>query len=122
MTTCTPESHNISYMLLNLQGEVGELSGKLAKAIRKGQANIGARSLQNQLVITEGADGRKLLNDLILELGDVIWQAAGLAEVLGYDLETVCERNLEKLAERHAFGTIVGDGDGTHGAERRAAE
>ena len=35
MQTCMPSCDNVSYMLLNLQAEVGELSGKIAKAIRK---------------------------------------------------------------------------------------
>ena len=38
MTTCLERSRNIIYMLLNLQAEVGEFSGKLAKHLRKGKA------------------------------------------------------------------------------------
>ena len=36
MTTCMDSCENISYMLLNLVGEVGEFSSKVAKHIRKG--------------------------------------------------------------------------------------
>ena len=36
-----PSCKNISYMLLNLVGEVGEFASKLAKAIRKDQLAIG---------------------------------------------------------------------------------
>lgn len=35
MMTCMPSCHNLSYMLLNLVGEVGEFSSKIAKGIRK---------------------------------------------------------------------------------------
>ena len=35
MTTCTDSSRNFAYMMLNLVGEVGEFSGKVAKLIRK---------------------------------------------------------------------------------------
>ena len=41
METCMPSCENISYMLLNLVGEVGELAGKIAKGIRKGEMVIG---------------------------------------------------------------------------------
>ena len=34
MSTCMPSCKNISYMLLNLVGEVGEFASKIAKAIR----------------------------------------------------------------------------------------
>ena len=40
METCLPSCENLTYMLLNLVGEVGELSSKLAKHIRKSEANI----------------------------------------------------------------------------------
>ncbi len=36
MQTCMPTCDNPAYMLLGLQGEVGELSEKFAKIIRKG--------------------------------------------------------------------------------------
>ena len=35
METCMPTCDNISYMLLNLVGDVGGFSSKIAKAIRK---------------------------------------------------------------------------------------
>lgn len=41
MGTCMPSSNNFAYMILNLQGEVGEFCSKVAKAIRKKQAMIG---------------------------------------------------------------------------------
>lgn len=40
MSTCMPSCDNISYMLLNLVGEVGEFASKLAKDIRKGNVKI----------------------------------------------------------------------------------
>ena len=36
METCMPESRNDAYMLHGLNEEVGELNGKISKAIRKG--------------------------------------------------------------------------------------
>ena len=51
---------------------------------------------------------RKLLRD---ELGDIQWQLAGLAHVMGFSLEEVAEKNLEKLASRKQRNLIDGDGD-----------
>ena len=48
MSTCMPSCNNISYMLLNLVAEVGEFSGKLAKAIRKENVSIGGFSPDNK--------------------------------------------------------------------------
>ena len=43
MTTCMHSCKNISYMLLNLVGEVGELASKIAKNIRKENVYIGGQ-------------------------------------------------------------------------------
>ena len=53
-------------------------------------------------------EDRKLLRD---ELGDIQWQLAGLAHVMGFSLEEVAEKNLEKLASRKQRNLIDGDGD-----------
>ena len=45
MTTCMPSCENVSYMLLNLVGEVGKFSSKVAKLIRKGNAVIDDNNL-----------------------------------------------------------------------------
>ena len=74
MTTCMPTCENLSYMLLNLVGEVG----------------------------------------------DILWQLAGLCKVMGWDLEAVAQENLAKLAERAKNGTIAGNGDGVTKEERNA--
>lgn len=41
---------------------------------------------------------------LIKELGDVSWYLAVTAYALGYDLETVFQKNIEKLLERYPNG------------------
>ena len=41
MNTCMDSSRNMSYMALGLMSEVGEFTGKIAKAIRKGNVYIG---------------------------------------------------------------------------------
>lgn len=38
------------------------------------------------------------------ELGDVAWYLAISADAIGYDLETIMERNIEKLRARYPMG------------------
>lgn len=120
MTTCMPACNNVSYMLLNLVGEVGEFASKIAKHIRKGEAGIGSGETPNQLFFTAKAN---VLTDRVAlrkEAGDILWQLAGLCEVMGWDLEAVANENLAKLAERAKNGTIAGNGDGVTKEERNA--
>lgn len=120
MTTCMPTCNNLSYMLLNLVGEVGEFASKIAKHIRKGEAGIGSGDTPNQFYFTAKAN---FLTDRVAlrkEAGDILWQLAGLCKVMGWDLEAVAQENLAKLAERAKNGTIAGDGDGVTKEERHA--
>lgn len=120
MTTCMPSCENISYMLLNLVGEVGEFSSKIAKAIRKKQVSIGGHTAINRNCFTVRDDNPEALDFDILafddelrkEAGDVLWQLSGLCSVMGWSLDDIAQMNLDKLAARKAAGTIDGDGDG----------
>lgn len=58
---CLPECDNIVYAILGLEEEVGELQGKLAKAIRKGNVSIN----NNNLMMSYGFDGSAFKEDLI---------------------------------------------------------
>ena len=51
MGTCLPTCENFSYMMLNLVGEVGELAGKVAKAIRKEEIGMYDNNLHAQIQI-----------------------------------------------------------------------
>ena len=118
METCMPTCENISYMLLNLVGEVGEFSSKIAKGIRKGEFMIKENRLCfDPKTLTEESLTR-LEESLMAECGDICWQLSGLCTVMGWDLEGVAEYNLKKLAERKKNGTIAGNGDGTTKEER----
>lgn len=90
-TTATAESQNIYYMTMGMCGEAGEIANKVKKVMR---------------------DGKQLdLEDIKHELGDVLWYVAGLATVLGIDLEEVAQANLDKLKSRKERGVIGGSGD-----------
>ena len=119
MTTCTESSRNVLYMLLNLQGEVGEFSGKIAKLIRKGKAwfNVGEEPTSDVgKTIHHNEDHLALgnmeeLSSLVSEAGDILWQLSGLCSVMGWSLEDVAQENLNKLSDRQQRNVIVGEGD-----------
>ena len=118
METCMPTCENISYMLLNLVGEVGEFASKIAKGIRKGEMMIKDNNLclDSEKVTKESLES--VDESLMAECGDIMWQLSGLCSIMGWDLEGVAEYNLKKLAERKKNGTIAGNGDGTTKEER----
>lgn len=102
MDTCD----NFGYMFLNLTGELGEFASKVAKAIRKGENFIDG----NRLIDTHKTRGY-FADELKKEAGDVLWQLAGLCDVMGWTLEEVATQNLDKLADRQIRGVIDGNGD-----------
>lgn len=124
MNTCLPSSENFSYMMLNLVGEVGEFASKIAKAIRKEQLYIGdstnhdgtshinfAPMLMGKNYEQGQRDIEKFDNEVKKELGDIMWQVAGLCSVMGWTLEDVCQQNLDKLQSRLQRDVIDGNGD-----------
>lgn len=118
METCMPTCENISYMLLNLVGEVGEFSSKIAKGIRKGEMTIKESDLRLDFRQFTEESLERLNESLMAECGDIMWQLSGLCTVMGWNLEDVAEYNLKKLAERKKNGTIAGNGDGITKEER----
>lgn len=124
MSTCMDSSRNMSYMALGLMSEVGEFTGKIAKAIRKGNVYIGKKIQGNidskndsDLHIDYNAlyhneqDIIEFKKGLRAELGDILWFVAGIAEVMGWDLSEVAQENIAKLASRKERGVIDGNGD-----------
>jgi len=79
---------NLTYSVLALCGETGELANKLKKHLRAG-------TKPDPTVLAD-------------ELGDVLWYVSAVAQELGTDLETVANQNLKKLRERHAKNHIIG--------------
>lgn len=120
MATRLPSSNNFSYMMFGLIEEVGELSGKISKGIRKGISSIGldgdlaeqvgtAETKANDIYFFDNAYEQR--DSIKKELGDVMWMVAGLADQLGWSLEEVCRENLSKLADRQKRGVVDGSGD-----------
>ena len=51
------------------------------------------------------------LKELMKEAGDILWQLAGLCKVMGWELDSIAQMNLKKLASRQKRGVIDGSGD-----------
>ena len=94
-TAIYPQDKKIIYPILGLTGEAGEVADKVKKVLRD----------NNQVFDDER---RKAI---ALELSDVMWYCATLANDLGYTLQEIAEMNYEKLSSRQKRGKINGNGD-----------
>lgn len=86
---------NIVYPTLGLVGEAGEIANKVKKITRDDGGEI----------TEERAD------QLLAELGDVLWYVAMIATELRWGLDYVAQVNLARLQNRAENGTLQGDGD-----------
>ena len=76
---------------LGLVGEAGEVAEKIKKKIR---------------------DGDKVTSDeIVKELGDVLFYTTALANYFLSDIGVVMEMNITKLDDREKRGTLKGSGD-----------
>lgn len=85
----------LNYTLLGLGNEAGEVLGKLKKMYRD---DGGVLTHERQEAIVD-------------ELGDVLWYFARACEEAGVDPSNVAYRNIAKLRDRAARGTLQGSGD-----------
>ena len=85
----------LSYVLLGLTSETGEICGKLKKIIR----DMGGRMTKE--------DRSSIKN----ELGDALWYIAMLSRELNIDLNEVAMSNLRKLRSRKERHVLSGSGD-----------
>lgn len=99
-------AENIPYLGFGLMAEAGEVADKIAKAVRRGEIEID----DNEIFFVCG-NCFQFRDNIVDELGDVLWFVAMMARRLGVSLEEVMRRNLDKLADRQARGVIIGDGD-----------
>lgn len=94
-TAVYPRTQGIPYTALKLAGEAGEVAQEVGKSIRDdaGKVTVDRRAR------------------LLLELGDVLWYVAALADELGFTLSEIAQMNLDKLRSRKARGTLQGSGE-----------
>lgn len=90
---------NLPYLALGIVDEAGEVAGKVKKLIRD----------QNFTSIRELSSEQK--QELVKEVGDVLWYAAQIATEMDTGLEEVAEQNIEKLYSRLERDTLKGSGD-----------
>jgi NTP pyrophosphatase (non-canonical NTP hydrolase) len=86
-----PSATSVHYMLLGLQGEVGELSSIYAKWYRDG-TDLDIKNVQK-------------------EIGDILWFVSGMCSIYAFDLEEIAQLNLDKLTSRKERNVIGGSGD-----------
>lgn len=89
------QGENLAYPALGLTGEAGEVADKVKKIIRDNNGQL----------------TKETRDDIILELGDVLWYLAALCLELNISLEEVAEINVKKLQSRKERGTLTGSGD-----------
>lgn len=85
----------VLYTSLGLASEAGEVAGKVKKMIRDDDMEL--------------THDRK--QQIIDELGDVLWYCAMVATELNVTLAEVAIRNIQKLEDRNQRGVIQGSGD-----------
>ena len=86
---------NYVYPTLGLARESGEVAEKIKKVIRDKKGKIDEET---------SAEIKK-------ELGDVLWYVSQLASELKLDLNSIAEKNIEKLYSRMDRGKLKGSGD-----------
>lgn len=84
LRTATGNGHNIANAAMGLSGEAGECTDIIKKHLFHGHALD--------------------VEHLAKELGDVAWYIAVCAHIIGYDLETVLQMNVDKLRKRYPDG------------------
>jgi NTP pyrophosphatase (non-canonical NTP hydrolase) len=98
------------YPLLGIGGEGGEILEKFKKIIRD-KVDIDTMLTPGELLCAANIMDEEDKVALEKEVGDELWYLAYLCTQLGIDLETVAQKNLDKLADRKERGVIGGSGD-----------
>ncbi len=89
------KEYKLVYPVLGLVNEAGEVAGKVKKLMRDDQGQL-----------TE-----ERFNDILSELGDVLWYVTATADDLGITISDVFFNNYQKLKSRQERGVIKGNGD-----------
>lgn len=99
LTSVYKEDTALMYPALKLAGEAGEFAEKVGKLMRDEGWRPG------QAITPEK------INELVRELGDVLWYIAAAARDLGVTIDDVAAVNVIKLADRAQRGALQGSGD-----------
>ena len=75
----------VTLMYTGLVEEAGEVAGVFKRRIRKGEKDAVPASDRH----------------LVEEIGDVLWYLVGLCYSLGFEVDDIWSKNIEKLEERY---------------------
>lgn len=92
-TAIYPQHLALPYLTAGLAEEAGEVAGKYKKSIR------------------DGWTAEKFEEQVVAELGDVLWYLARYADELGFSLQDIAELNKIKLQSRKDRAVLQGSGD-----------
>lgn len=81
--------------VLGLVGEAGEVAEKYKKLIRDKKGEISEEDRQ----------------EIVKELGDVLWYISAMADYMKVPLSEVAQKNLDKVFSRKSRGVSRGSGD-----------
>lgn len=83
------------YPTLGLVGETGEFVEKIKKIFRDKNGKISKIDKE----------------EIVKELGDVLWYLSQVAKELNISFEEIAEKNIQKLSSRKIRGKLHGKGD-----------
>ncbi len=86
---------NFVYPILGIAGESGEVAEKVKKVLREKNGIVDEETKQ----------------EIVKELGDLLWYMSQLASELGISFDEVAQKNISKTQSRMERGTLLGDGD-----------
>ena len=89
------KEYHLVYPVLGLVNEAGEVAGKIKKLMRD----------------DEGQLTQERFDDIVSELGDVLWYVTAVADDLGISLSNVFYDNFTKIKSRKERNMIKGSGD-----------
>lgn len=102
-TRIYPVEEIIRYPALGLAGECGEVCEIIKKYTRD---NLWNPDLEDDIKQFD-----KMTAKVELELGDVLWYVANLADDLGLSMQTIATKNIDKLRDRQRRNVLHGEGD-----------
>ena len=89
------KGNNIIYPALGMGGEAGEILNKIKKILRDENFSI----------------SKEKKDELIKEIGDLLWYIAALSTELKINLNDIAEKNIAKLSSRKERNQLHGSGD-----------
>lgn len=97
LRTASPKDkkNELFHLLLGLCGEAGEIAEKAKKIVRDEESDFSKWDR----------------DDIVKELGDVMWHVAVTADYFDIPLGEIGEKNIAKLADRMKRNMIAGSGD-----------